>query len=63
MDCCDSEGRLISNPVHYRDARTNAVAPRVLAELSPGALYRRTGLQYLPFNTLFQLGGNVSQWS
>ena len=35
----DDDGRLIGNPVHYRDGRTSAVAPRVLAELSEKALY------------------------
>ncbi len=40
--------------MHYRDTRT-AEAPRVLAQLSAPDLYRRTGLQYLPFNTIYQL--------
>jgi rhamnulokinase len=51
----DADGNLVGNPVHYRDSRTDAVAPRVLAELDPTALYARTGLQYLPFNTIYQL--------
>ena len=54
----DAEGRLVGNPVHYRDGRTDEVAPRLLAELTPLFLYERTGLQYLPFNTLYQLAAS-----
>lgn len=51
----DSTGALLGNPVHYRDARTDGVADRVVAELGADYLYQVTGLQLLPFNTLFQL--------
>jgi rhamnulokinase len=51
----DGDGALIGNPVHYRDRRTDGVAERVVAALGADALYRTTGLQLLPFNTLFQL--------
>jgi rhamnulokinase len=52
----DADGELLSNPVHYRDARTEGVAARV-AERAGGAaaLYTRTGIQDLPFNTVNQL--------
>jgi rhamnulokinase len=51
----DADGRLVGNPVHYRDARTDGVMDRVLAETAPDDIYRRTGVQFLPFNTVFQL--------
>jgi rhamnulokinase len=51
----DAEGRLLANPVHYRDARTEGVPERVWATLPPAELYAATGLQYAPFNTLYQL--------
>jgi len=51
----DSAGDLLGNPVHHRDARTEGVAARVLAELGAAEVYRTTGIQTLPFNTLFQL--------
>lgn len=51
----DRDGQLIGNPVHYRDGRTDEVADRVFNELSPESLYQSTGLQHLPFNTLYQL--------
>jgi rhamnulokinase len=49
----DRSGALLGNPVHYRDSRTEGVAQRVLARV--GDLYDTTGVQLLPFNTIFQL--------
>jgi rhamnulokinase len=51
----DSSSRLLGLPVHYRDARTDGVADRVLATIGADELYAVTGLQQLPFNTLYQL--------
>ncbi|WP_326560059.1 rhamnulokinase [Micromonospora sp. NBC_01796] len=51
----DPDGALLGNPVHYRDRRTDGVPERVVAALGAQRLYRVTGLQLLPFNTLFQL--------
>lgn len=51
----DADGQLLGNPVHYRDARTDGVAERVWAKVPPAELYAATGLQYAPFNTLYQL--------
>ncbi|MFJ9210518.1 rhamnulokinase family protein [Streptomyces sp. NPDC102264] len=51
----DASGALLGNPVHYRDSRTEGEAAKVGALLSPSALYEATGLQHLPFNTLYQL--------
>jgi rhamnulokinase len=48
-------GRLLSTPHHYRDARTDNGVEIVHAELGPADLYRRNGLQFLPFNTVYQL--------
>jgi rhamnulokinase len=51
----DADGALLGNPVHYRDARTEGVAEKVWATLPAAELYAATGLQYAPFNTLYQL--------
>jgi rhamnulokinase len=51
----DRDGALRGNPVHYRDARTDGVMEAVGAKLGAQWLYDTTGLQLLPFNTLFQL--------
>ena len=39
----------------YRDRRTEAVIPKVHAKVPFEALYRRTGIQFQPFNTVYQL--------
>jgi len=51
----DARGALQGNPRHYRDPRTDAVIDDVHAKLDPARLYGVTGLQFLPFNTLYQL--------
>jgi rhamnulokinase len=52
----DADGALVGNPVHYRDSRTDGVMARVFAECLPAEeLYAATGIQFLPFNTAFQL--------
>jgi rhamnulokinase len=51
----DETGALLGNPVHYRDARTEGVMEKVLAEIPPEELYARTGVQLQPFNTVYQL--------
>ncbi|GGY06254.1 rhamnulokinase [Streptomyces djakartensis] len=51
----DADGALLGNPVHYRDSRTEGVAEKVWATVPAAELYAATGLQYAPFNTLYQL--------
>ncbi|MFE7577952.1 rhamnulokinase family protein [Streptomyces sp. NPDC057521] len=52
----DADGALTGQPFHYRDARTHGVAARAVWPRVPAAeLYRITGLQHLPFNTVHQL--------
>ncbi len=47
----DATGALLGNPVHYRDGRTD----NVRVGLGDEELYEITGLQKLPFNTIYQL--------
>ena len=51
----DDHGRLLAEPVAYRDSRTDAVVEQVHRRVDPARLYALTGLQFLPFNTLYQL--------
>ncbi|WP_055566572.1 rhamnulokinase [Streptomyces atriruber] len=51
----DADGALLGNPVHYRDRRTEGIAEQVWSRVPAPELYGATGLQYAPFNTLFQL--------
>jgi rhamnulokinase len=48
-------GRLLGQPYHYRDERTAAGVELVHARVAPEELYREGGLQFLPFNSLYQL--------
>lgn len=56
----DRHGLLQGMPFQYRDQRTVGVMEQVQARLSREALYMRTGIQFLPFNTLFQLYAHES---
>ncbi|MEU3888790.1 rhamnulokinase family protein [Streptomyces sp. NPDC029041] len=54
----DADGALLGNPVHYRDSRTEGIAQKVWATVPAAELYAATGLQYAPFNTLYQLAAD-----
>ncbi len=51
-------GALQGDPFHYRDGRTAAGVDAVHAVIPHRALYARSGLQFLPFNTLYQLAAD-----
>jgi rhamnulokinase len=46
---------LLGNPVHYRDARTEGMIDAASRLVSRERIYEITGLQFMPFNTAFQL--------
>ena len=48
-------GQLLENPYHYRDTRTDGVPPQVFRHVSAERIYAITGIQFLNFNSLFQL--------
>lgn len=50
-----ADGRLLENPVHYRDKRTNGMAKKCSEDVSPEELYKLTGNQIMDINTVFQL--------
>ncbi|MBK8979411.1 MAG: rhamnulokinase [Planctomycetes bacterium] len=50
-------GELLLAPCCYRDPRASAAFERVVARVGRERLHARTGVQFLPFNTLFQLAG------
>lgn len=51
----DREGGLLSDPVSYRDGRTAGMQELWEKEMSAFDTFRRTGINFYPFNTLFQL--------
>ncbi|MET4002212.1 rhamnulokinase [Arthrobacter sp. UYCu511] len=51
----DASGELAGPPFSYRDGRGAQQVKRVHGLIGPERLYETTGLQHLPFNTIFQL--------
>jgi len=48
-------GELLENPYHYRDRRTEGVMQEVFRAVPKEEIYKITGIQFMPINTLFQL--------
>ncbi|WP_282937272.1 rhamnulokinase family protein [Paenibacillus sp. RC67] len=48
-------GELIGNPYHYRDRHTENMMEKLFTELPASEIFGRTGIQFLQFNTIFQL--------
>lgn len=51
----DSEGKLMENPIHYRDARTVGMVDEAFKTMPREKIYGITGIQFMELNTLFQL--------
>jgi rhamnulokinase len=51
----DAKGQLAGNPFCYRDERNISAMKEVYSRISADRLYELTGIQRLPFNTIFQL--------
>lgn len=51
----DKRGKLLGNPVHYRDLRTEGIPEKVFETISKEEIYNRTGTQCMRINTLYQL--------
>ncbi|HEY5874619.1 MAG TPA: rhamnulokinase family protein [Ilumatobacteraceae bacterium] len=51
----DEHGDLLAEPIAYRDARTDEAVREVHAQLPFDELFAVNGLQFLPFNTIYQL--------
>ncbi len=57
----DTQGRLVQNPVHYRDGRRARAMDGVLAQIPARELYERTGIQLMPINTVFELAAMAAE--
>lgn len=51
----DENGRLIENPYHYRDSRTDGVMEKAFELMDKRTIYENTGLQFMQINSLYQL--------
>jgi len=52
LDAC---GELLGNPYHYRDSQTQGLVEELSSIVGEEQLYQESGLQFMPFNTLYQL--------
>jgi rhamnulokinase len=48
-------GTLLGNPRHYRDPHTETTMEEAFARVPRMEIFRQTGIQFMRFNTLFQL--------
>ena len=51
----DQHGKLLEDPVHYRDPRTSGMMEWVFERISRREIFDKTGVQFLQLNTLYQL--------
>jgi rhamnulokinase len=51
----DRHGELIGNPIHYRDELTRGAMEAVLQIVPRTEIFARTGCQFMPINTLYQI--------
>ena len=51
----DKQGRLIGNPVNYRDPRTDGMMEKVFAKVPKEEVFAQTGSQFLQLNSLYQM--------
>lgn len=51
----DACGRMLANPYHYRDHRTDGIMDEAFRMVPRRAIYEATGIQFLFFNTLYQV--------
>src|SRR5262249_51186997 len=57
----DTQGKLCEDPVCYRDSRTENAMEKVFERISRDEIFSRTGIQFLSFNTLFQLHAHAEE--
>lgn len=53
--CFDSNGEIIGNPYSYRDPHTEGAQEAFFTQISRDRVYQKTGIQFMNFNSLFQL--------
>jgi rhamnulokinase len=51
----DAQGQLLENPYHYRDQRNNGMIDKAAEILPREKIYALTGIQFMQFNTVFQV--------
>lgn len=59
----DRNGTLIGNPTHYRDGRTDGMLDAAFACVPRAEIFGQTGIQFMQFNSLYQLFSMVQSKS
>jgi rhamnulokinase len=57
----DAQSRRVGQAICYRDDRTNGMIEQVATRMPRAEIYRRTGIQFQPFNTMFQLAAMAAR--
>ena len=57
----DGDSARVAPAVCYRDPRTQGVMAELFARMSASEIYRRTGIQFQPFNSLYQLAATAAR--
>ncbi|TCW05229.1 L-rhamnulokinase [Raoultella sp. BIGb0138] len=57
----NEQGQRVGLPISYRDARTHGLMQHAEEQIGRAEIYRRSGIQFMPFNTLYQLRALVEQ--
>jgi rhamnulokinase len=57
----DAQGLLMGLPYHYRDGRAAGLVDAFAGSIGREVIYTITGIQFLPFNTLYQLAAHAQQ--
>lgn len=58
----DADGKLIADPICYRDERTSGAPEKVFEKISRERIFAKTGIQFLNFNTIFQAFVENGNW-
>ncbi|NDB95289.1 MAG: rhamnulokinase, partial [Verrucomicrobia bacterium] len=53
------DGAPAKDPFCYRDGRNERIFPKVVEKIGKKKIFSRTGLQFMPFNTLYQLAADA----
>jgi rhamnulokinase len=51
----DQDGKLLGDPQHYRDARTDGMLAEAFMRIPREQIFAQTGIQFMQLNTLYQL--------
>ena len=55
----DESDKLLNMPYIYRDSRTDGMMDSVFAKISKKEIYSQTGIQFMFFNTVFQISAEL----